>query len=123
MRKITCRGRRVRWSEDVGTLLIVGFLAGCAPRDENYIDDAPVSPSSQPLFINTTVPKWADPIPVCFVAGSFTLSVQNIIRSYIMTTWARDANVDFFGWGTCPSPIPDGVVAVQVASLGPDVLG
>jgi hypothetical protein len=103
--------------------ILVIALGACAIEDDERIDDLPTSEASQPLWISTSIMKWAGIIPVCFVPG-FTTAQQNTIRRNITDTWGRVANLQFNGWATCASPIPGGTVAVQInTGLGAGVLG
>src|SRR5262245_31731924 len=106
-----------------GASLLIALGACAIDSDDDRTDDLATSEASQPLWISTSITKWNGFIPVCFVSG-FTTAQQDTIRRNITDTWGRVANLQFSGWGTCPSSIPGGSVAVQInTNLGAGILG
>lgn len=86
--------------------IISGCSSSAADEPENRGE------SQAPLWLGSGVTTWpktgAGPsdIRVCFNGTDFSASVRTTIRQQIENNWERAAFIDFFDWGTCPSPVP-----------------
>jgi hypothetical protein len=81
--------------------------------------------SQQPLGVDKSVRLWTEndnSIPVCWVTPGFDRE-KLIVRSAVLDTWAYYAQLDFPGWGDCPSQGDQQLVRIGIAAQGDDNLG
>jgi hypothetical protein len=82
---------------------LVGLLAAC---DMSGYESEDVGSTEHPLFL--TEPKWANGVvPVCWPAATRARSDfatrSRQVRDILNASWPSVANVEFTGWGACPS--------------------
>jgi hypothetical protein len=95
------------------------FGSGARQCPFGCLDGACLDGTGNRLIVHTEVSDWfrselwpAD-IPVCFVPGSETASMQAFIREEVESTWGRYGNLNFSGFGSCS----DGAEGVIVEFL------
>jgi hypothetical protein len=64
-------------------------------------------------------------IPVCFqTSGDYTaaeeMRLRELVRDALAATWARWMNIEFLGFSTCGSPVPNATLAIKLTEFAPD---
>jgi hypothetical protein len=100
-------------------ILLTGCLAG--PND---LDPSPAtSIEGSDLLLDTTATLWTNngnTIPVCFIPDGWT-RYKDWIQNDVRRSWQRVANVNFTGWGPCPTTGTQQFVKVDIiAATCPD---
>lgn len=107
-----------RWWAALAGLTALGSTA-CGAAPESF-DDESLMEQHDPLWqITGALPFSGGFVPICFEA-TVPAGLRTTIRQQIEATWENVAKIDFFGYGDCASPVPNGNVAVRVdASISP----
>jgi len=64
-------------------------------------------------------------IPVCFrTSGDYTAAeetrLRELVREAIAATWGRWTNIQFSGFSTCDSPVPNATLAIKLTKFAPN---
>ncbi len=81
-----------------GRLVLIGLLLGSVGAQQR------IGSTSQPLTIKN-VPDWranGNQMPVCWETPGYTRE-KGIVQAAVTNTWQWYANVQFSGWGACPT--------------------
>jgi hypothetical protein len=99
--------------------LVALAATGCGAAQGE--DLSSTSSHTEPLWLGSGAITWpksgAGPadINVCFNGTDFSSAMRTTIRQEIEENWERAAFIDFYGWGTCPSPAPGaGTIIVKL---------
>jgi hypothetical protein len=90
----------------VANLIGLGATACAVGSEESQFDEETISIAEQPLFLEAT--KWPDgKVPVCWPATTRArkdfAARSNQVKDLLNASWPAVANVEFTGWGACPS--------------------
>ena len=90
-----------------GRLIAVLLVLVCTTMTSAQAQNPPENPQrqQQPLGTDNTVTLWTttgNKVPVCWTTAGFTREKQ-IVRQALADSWEYYADVDFTGWGNCPS--------------------
>jgi len=93
-------------------------LTMCTTVTSARAQNPPENPQrvQQALGTDNTVTLWTttgNKVPVCWTTAGFTREKQ-IVRQALADTWEYYADVDFTGWGNCPSSGEEQLVRVQI---------
>src|SRR6185295_15972571 len=75
----------------------------CAGYDSTSKEEENFGTQTDALWLAAGATIWpGGVVPVCFDAG-FTQQDRDAIRRVVDDGWERVANIDFNGWGNCPT--------------------
>lgn len=97
-------------------LPMVSALAGCTVATEEGLADEHLETTESELHL--AWPKWPNgTVPVCWTTASTQranfAAESTDVKERLNTSWPYYANVEFTGWGTCPSD-PGNTVRIEL---------
>ncbi len=102
--------------------IILGLVSACSSAS----DEEALGSETQPLWLATGAVLWpGGQVNTCFTS-SVSVVDRTMIRNLVEDNWEREANINFYGWGSCPTlnSSTTNLVAVSIdGSLGAGVLG
>jgi len=110
------RGAGPRSGRVISWLMLGAMLAGagCGAQE----GDEPVTQTTEALWVQNGTPLWPNGVVrVCLVPSAATPAnelelVRTRIRQTLGDGWARSANVMFWDFSNCPTPLPTNTVAI-----------
>ena len=96
------------------SLILLGLLGTTVVNVQ--AQDPPVGQSQQRLGIDKTVKLWTEmgnKVPVCWTTNGYAREKQ-IVRQAVIDTWQYYADIEFTGWGNCPTTGEEQLVRVNV---------
>jgi hypothetical protein len=98
--------------------LAVCLSGACASPIDGPIDEGPVNPTTEALWIDPTATKWPGVANVCF--QGFTTNERANIKATLQNGWPRIAYLNMTGWGTCPA-LSSTTTNLLVLSIDPSI--
>lgn len=89
--------------------IVLSILLGCV-----MVLSAPLHAESNNSFpLDTVIWQYLD-IPVCWENINEDANLRGQVQNAIQATWETNSQLDFFGWGQCPTGFFNGIrIAVQ----------